>query len=45
MSEEIVDQTFAPVADAIESEYASAKSAAENGVRAAKQKAQASLKM
>ncbi len=45
MSEEITDQAFAPVADAIENEYASAKSAAENGVRLAKQKAQAALKM
>jgi hypothetical protein len=38
-ADEIVDQAFAPVTDAIEKEHSSAKSAAEGGVKAAKQKA------
>jgi hypothetical protein len=39
MSEEIVDQAFVSVAKAIEKEYSVAKTAAENGAQAAKQKA------
>jgi hypothetical protein len=37
--DEIADKAFAPVADVVEKEYSTAKSAAENGVKAAKQKA------
>jgi hypothetical protein len=38
-AEEIVDGAFAPVVGAIEKEYSSAKATAENGVKAAKEKA------
>ncbi len=44
MSEEIVDQAFATVTDAIETEYSSAKAVAENGVKSAKEKALSQLK-
>lgn len=44
MSEEIVNEAFKPVLEMIENEYSSARSAAENGVKAAKQKALSRLK-
>ncbi len=43
MSEEITDQAFAQVADAVEKEYSSAKTVAESHVKSAKQKAHFSL--
>jgi hypothetical protein len=42
-ADEIVDHAFAPVADAIEKEYAVAKASADNGVKAAKAKALSQL--
>jgi hypothetical protein len=44
VSEEIVNDAFKPVLEVIESEYSSARSEAENGVKAAKQKALSRLK-
>ncbi len=44
VSEEIVNEAFKPVLEMIENEYSSARSAAENGVKAAKQKALSRLK-
>ena len=44
MSDEIVDKAFAAVTDAVEAEYSSAKTAAENGVTSAKEKALSQLK-
>jgi hypothetical protein len=44
VSEEIVNEPFKPVLDMIEKEYSLTRSAAENGVKAAKQKALSRLK-
>ena len=44
MSEEIVNEAFKSVLETIEKEYSSARSAAEGGVKAAKQKALNRLK-
>lgn len=45
MSEEMVDKAFAAVTDAVETEYLSAKTAAEHGVKSAKQKALSQLRV
>jgi hypothetical protein len=42
-AEEILDQAYAPVAEAIEKEYAGAKASAENGVKIAKERALSQL--
>ena len=42
-AEEIVDQALAPVADAVEKEYSSAKAAAGAAVKASKEKALSQL--
>jgi hypothetical protein len=44
VSEEIVNEAFKDVLETIEKEYASARSAAESGVKAAKAKALSRLK-